>query len=945
MIKNMTKRKILMIEDNAPFRKVVKSTLKEYKFFEADSVKIALNTLKENPDIEVILLDLSLRGEKGGDFLEKIKDRSSKYRIIILTANERALSATRAERYGVFNYLPKTENSLDQSLQFSVAQAFKDLEREYLEEKNNALIKIQDKINKGIHEGANSAQNIKSLHDVLELICKSVNDIVGAYTCHIRLFDLPNGDLVLGGFAGRLDEIREIFMTPRRLGETFSGKVAQTKKAETYRDLQKDKGFKDFKEKALSHPAPRGQIRQYLDTIHSAYIVPITTRIFDDETDAVFNISSDQLNFFSEEKKKIVDEFVTQATIAITKAWQAKRKEEAHQDYQGINKVLENVSRELRGKNAGDRIYTTAIEGISGIINPEAITIYLFNKKTNALDNVAEYIGNEFVNSPNDKHPIDEGLTGWVFKEGKPLRVPDLQSGNRSKLKELVGKYSRELAKKYVRRLPSGQAEHYLGVPMFIGGKPIGVIQLLNKKSHYYKSSAEDKKMWLLDRGFSKDCENVLGIAASHIAVAIRNAALFEELKRKIGQLDTLQGVGRYTSSEMPLDELLEKIIEETAKDLGAEICLLFLRDESKQRVILKQRYGIQADFLEGASYEPGEGVTGNVVLTGEPVLIKTAAEMPDGKFSKDILAHLNKKRNGGKKTKYDSLMVVPIRAKNEILGAIKAINKTEGGEYDEEDLKFFEAFGNYVGIAIENAKSYIIQQARADSSATLSNLVASVSHEINNTYGLIPSAVEEIELLLSPTPANASELLAEINDLTMQMVYYSNEISGYSPGKKGEKKPFDLNEVIKIAATQISSFRQPANYDSIILDLKGLSKSPIECNLYLAPFAQTLRNIVVNAYQALGDKKGREGRITITSRKDASNSKAIIEISDNGYGIKNEYKGKIFNPEFTTKHGSGSGIGLWLSKRHMDLIGGSITFESIEGKGTTFALEIPLNQ
>ncbi len=939
----MTTKKILIIEDSASFRKEVKSILKEYKFFEADSVKTALHILKENPDIGVILLDLFLRREKVEGFLEKIKSHSSKYRIIILTGNEKELSARQAEFYGVFNYLPKTEDSLTQSLQFSVAQAFKDLEREHLEEKNNVLIQIQDKINKEIHEGANSAQNIKSLHDVLDLICKSVNDIVGAYTCHIRLFDPSKGDFVLAGFAGPADEIKEIFTGRRRLGEGFSGKVAITKKAETYKDLQKDKRFKEFKEEALTHLALLGQTRQYLDTINSVYIVPFTTRIFDDETDAIFNVSSDHTDFFSEEKKKIVDEFVTQATIAITKAWQAKRKEEAHQDYLGINKVLENVSKELRGENVSDRIYTAAIEGISRIINPEAITIFLFNKRTNALDNVAEYIGNEFVNSLDDNHPIDMGLTGWVFKEGKPLRIPDIQRGNRSKLKELVGKYSKELAKKYVRRLPSGQAEHYLGVPMFIGGKPIGAIQLLNKKSHYYGNPTEDKKMWLLDRGFSKDCENVLGIAASHIAVAIRSANLFEELKRKIGQLNTLKGVGRYTSTEMPLDELLEKIIEEAAHDLNAEICLLFLLDESERRLTLKQRYGIPQDsFLEGAYYELGEGITGKVALTGEAVLIKSASEMPDGKFSKEIVAHLNKKGKSEEETKLESLMVVPIRAKNKILGAIKAIKK-KGEGYDEEDLNFFEAFGNYIGIAIENARHYELTNkklANAEKNAALSFMLRAVVHEINNTEALIPINVQIIKHKLAQENYEIKEMLDVIEDSAKQAVDFANNVQAFSASRIGGREARDINDIINKALKQLEPiFKNNKLHDQVRLII-NLSKEPLIRYVYETPLIQVFRNIIINAYQAM--EKSLEKNLTITSYDDTNSGLVKIEFFDTGHGIKSEIMEKIFDPEYTTKQGRGSGIGLWLAHTHLKSINADIKVESIVNEGTMFTVQIP---
>jgi two-component system, NtrC family, nitrogen regulation sensor histidine kinase NtrY len=70
--------------------------------------------------------------------------------------------------------------------------------------------------------------------------------------------------------------------------------------------------------------------------------------------------------------------------------------------------------------------------------------------------------------------------------------------------------------------------------------------------------------------------------------------------------------------------------------------------------------------------------------------------------------------------------------------------------------------------------------------------------------------------------------------------------------------------------------------------------------------------------------------------------NKHRIEISDNGTGIEEERKSKIFSPNFTTKSG-GMGLGLAMVKNIVDTIGGEITFVSQEGAGTTFIIELPL--
>ncbi len=107
----------------------------------------------------------------------------------------------------------------------------------------------------------------------------------------------------------------------------------------------------------------------------------------------------------------------------------------------------------------------------------------------------------------------------------------------------------------------------------------------------------------------------------------------------------------------------------------------------------------------------------------------------------------------------------------------------------------------------------------------------------------------------------------------------------------------------------------------------------------------QVILNLVVNAAHAIGDvvgDSGAKGRLTVRTRSDGDH--VLISIGDTGTGIPPEFQGRIFEPFFTTKEvGKGTGQGLALarqvvSERH----GGSLTFETERGKGTTFFIRIP---
>jgi len=920
---------VLLVDDKPTYRETVIAMFAgtDYEIIEANFPSQGIELLDADPGIQVILLDLEFIEGSYVELLAHVKPKSKNYRVIVLTGHDELLGFEDARLYDIFNYLPKAERSSEQAIRFSVAQAFRDLEHAHLAQKVDRVLDVQARIN------AN-----EDPQRTLDLICRSVREFAGAYTCHIRVYDFRLGDFHLQGFDGPEPELKAVFGEPRPKGNLFSGRVVDSGTAEVFDDLQELDDFRRFKEAALARPVSSAE-RHYFENVASAYIVPISTGLFGDLVDAVLNVSSDRKAYFTAKEQALVNEFVSQTALAVTKDWLQKKRMEAHEDYGNISTMLGAMSGAAENTNDLQSIYDVVTENISKIVNAEIISIFRYDPSTDRVANVAEMRGGKKVSDPTERYARGESLTGHVFQDDTTIHLPKPDDPNPVNPSD-DPRYDRENEAKYLKKIPSGELKHYLAVPVHIDGKVHGVLRAVNKKSNYYDEGPPDQnRRCLLERGFSKDCRNVMEITASHLAVALRNIELLEEKDRQVDQIRTLAEVARAINSEMNIDEVLKGTIRKMSEFMQAEICMLFLMDESEEHVQLRQVFGIPETLIPNATYALGEGVTGEVAKTGAPQLIRSAPEN-NGKYDLEITAYLTAVH--GEPTKITSLMAVPIQARGRVLGVMKVINKSgDHQQYNERDLELFKTFADYVSIAIANAQIYKHANDRlavAERNYALSLIVSAVAHEINNTSGVIPANVDGIRAYLPEAGGEINKMLDTITDAAMQATEFAFDLGGFSANRTGERRSLDINHVIQETKEGLE-YQDSLKAAELILHL---SPKPLMCTIHRTPFMQIVRNIIINAAQALAEKS--DGRISVTTEEgiDEWAGKAVIRFSDNGPGIKPEFLPKIFEPDFTTKP-KGNGIGLWLVKTQLELIQGSIEVHSVYGQGATFTIRIPL--
>jgi len=253
-------------------------------------------------------------------------------------------------------------------------------------------------------------------------------------------------------------------------------------------------------------------------------------------------------------------------------------------------------------------------------------------------------------------------------------------------------------------------------------------------------------------------------------------------------------------------------------------------------------------------------------------------------------------------------------------------------------------------------------QLLQADKMAALGVLVSGVAHEINNPTGLLLLDIPVLKRAHQDAAPILQEYFEEHGDFSLGGLPYSEMrqeipriLSGMQDGAKrikrivhdlkdfarrddaGDKGLIDLNRVVQTALRLVDPTIRKAT-SSLAIDL-GIGLPKFLGNTQRVE--QVVVNLVLNACQALPD---REHGIEISTRLAADPLRLELRVQDQGGGIAPEHLSRLTDPFFTTKRDSGgTGLGLSVSAGIVKEHGGSISFDSTPGRGTTVTLSFPV--
>jgi len=573
----------------------------------------------------------------------------------------------------------------------------------------------------------------------------------------------------------------------------------------------------------------------------------------------------------------------------------------------GRKTVLSEEKRRLRGKeiNALLEISKAIASGLyledvlrlivtvtANVMNSKICSLWIFDERDQKLKlKATQSISEEYLRERS--LAMGEGVVGRVALQNQPMAILDV-------LKDPLYK-EKELAKK------EGLVS-MLSVPMCIKDRVIGVINCYTSFPH----------------SFSKSEEEILTTVANQAAICIENSGLMEAFD---------------------IDEILRLVLEGVTKNIGFDRARLYLVNEKRNILECKMAVGIDEGKIKGMTLrlDPRDSVVARSVFERKPFIIPDASR--DSKVNPVLKGKLN----------LQSLVVIPLLAKEKSLGAIAADHTEPGKNITRETLESVMTFAQQAGLAIHNALMYQelkafsqqmeekiqkttadlrkteAQLIRSEKLAALGQLAAGIAHEIRNPLTSINILIHSLTENFPSENTNREDLrvieeeIRRINEIVDQFLRFAKPASPLF--EKTNLIPI-FEEILQLLRPQIERGKVKVKKEFEPLPLITVDKEQIK---------QVILNLLLNAVQAMP----QGGHLTLRGKVADSDRWIRLSFRDSGMGIPEEDLNKLFDPFFSTKEG-GVGLGLSIAHRIIDQHHGKIEVESAPGKGTLLTVWLP---
>jgi len=469
-----------------------------------------------------------------------------------------------------------------------------------------------------------------------------------------------------------------------------------------------------------------------------------------------------------------------------------------------------------------------------------------------------------------------------------------------------------------------------MGAPMILDDEVVGTLTVWRNEVNPF----DDREM------------AIATAFAGQAALAVNGVKLVQELEargvelaKRVEELEALRAVGEAVSSSLDVDRVLSTIAMHAVELSGTDGGSIMEYSERDRCFRVRSVYQTRPEVvqrLHSIRIDLDESLVGRAARERRPIVVPDLRAL-------DLDPHLQILHDAG----WQSLVAVPMLREDQIVGSL-IVRRKHTGEFTEETVDLLETFASQSALALLNAQLFAeLKEQSVElelASRHKSEFLASMSHELRTPLNAILGFSEVLlEQMFGEINERQEEYLRDIHGSGKHLLELLNEILDLSKVEAGrmelEYSSFELPALLHGAASML---RERAALHGITMDVE-VGEGVGEVYADELRLKQVLLNLVTNAVKFTGDG----GSVVVgASRHEAD---IHITVTDTGVGVPEADKERIFESFQQGGRGSsreeGTGLGLTLSRRIVELLGGHMWLESEVGRGSTFGFAIPTGE